>query len=86
MARKIVIVVHALHGGGAERVAATMANQWSGAGDQVVVITLDSVASDVFPVAANVERVGLDLMRESKNAWQAIFNNLARVRALRRAI
>ncbi len=86
MTRHIALVVHALHGGGAERVAATMANQWAASGDRVTVITLDTVESDVYHVDSRAERIGLGLMETSRNTWAAIWNNRRRVRALRSAI
>jgi GalNAc-alpha-(1->4)-GalNAc-alpha-(1->3)-diNAcBac-PP-undecaprenol alpha-1,4-N-acetyl-D-galactosaminyltransferase len=86
VSRNLTLVIHALHGGGAERVAATMANQWTAQGDRVTLITLDTVASDVYRVDAQVERVGLGLMRISANALHAGWNNAQRIRALRQAI
>jgi glycosyltransferase involved in cell wall biosynthesis len=79
-------VVHALHGGGAERVAAAMADQWAGRGDRVTVVTLDTVSSDVFTVDPRVRRIGLGLMRKSRHAWQAIRHNVTRIRALRHVL
>ena len=75
VARNLALVIHALHGGGAERVAATMANQWTDQGDRVSVITLDTVASDVYSVHPQVERIGLGLMRVSASALHAGWNN-----------
>ncbi len=82
----IVLVIHALHGGGAERVAATMANMWVQQGRQVTVITLGTVPSDVYEVRPEVHRIGLDWMRESRHLPQALWNNRQRMRALRQAI
>ncbi len=86
VARNLTLVVHALHGGGAERVAATMANEWAAHGDHVTVLTLDTVDSDVFPVDPRVDRIGLDWMRHSRSPFQAIWYNLRRLVALRRAL
>ena len=86
MSRNLTLVIHALHGGGAERVAATMANLWTGQGDRVTLITLDTVASDVYQVDAQVERVGLGLMRISANSLHAGWNNAQRIRGLRQAM
>ena len=86
VSRNVTLVIDALHGGGAERVAATMANQWTDQGDRVTLVTLDTVASDVYPVHPQVERIGLGLMRFSPNAWHAGWNNAHRIRALRQVI
>ncbi len=86
VSRNLTLVIHALHGGGAERVAATMANRWTAEGDRVTLITLDSVDSDVYQVGPQVERVGLGLMRFSGNSLHAGWNNAQRIRGLRQAI
>ncbi len=86
MSRQIVLVIHALHGGGAERVAATMANDWVAQGDRVTVVTLDTVDSDVYCVDRRVRRIGLGLMRTSRNMLTAVWNNRRRINALRHAI
>lgn len=86
MPRHIAVVVHALHGGGAERVAAAMANLWAGRGDRVTAITLAAADTDVYQVDSSVRRVGLALMGKSRNNLEAIWNNRRRVRALRTAI
>lgn len=84
--RRIALVIHALHGGGAECVAAQMANHWSEQGDQVTLITLDTVSSDVYQVNDRVRRVGLNLMGTSRGIFQAIWNNRRRIRSLRSAL
>ncbi len=86
MPRRIALVIHALHGGGAERVAADMANLWVAQGDEVAVITLDSVESDVYRVNERVERVGLGLMGTSRSVIQAMVHNRRRIRSLRSAL
>jgi glycosyltransferase involved in cell wall biosynthesis len=63
-----------------------MANQWVARGDHVTLITLDEVSRDVYPVDPRVVRVGLGWMRAANNVLQAGWNNLGRMRALRRAI
>lgn len=86
MVDRISIVIHALHGGGAERIAADMANFWAAAGVRVQLITLDTVNSDVFRTASSVKRIGLGLMQVSRGPWQALRNNRRRVRVLREAL
>lgn len=86
MLDKVTLVIHALHSGGAERVLARLANHWAAAGVTVTVITLDAVASDVFPLHAAVRRIGLAAMQPSRSRGQAVCRNLARLRRLRQAI
>lgn len=86
MLRKLAFVIHALNSGGAERVMASMANHWAEQNVDVSLITLDTCDTDQFPLHSNVRRVSLELMRESRYPWQAVWNNLSRIRALRGAI
>lgn len=86
MPKRLTLVIHALHGGGAEKTVARMASYWAERGEAVTLITLDSHATDVFHVSHRVERVALDLMRTSSTIWQALINTRERVRQLRRAI
>ena len=86
MSRHVALVIHALHGGGAERVAAMMANLWAERGDQITIITLDTVESDVYRVDPRVKRIGLGLMGTSRNVMAAIWNNRRRIAGLRQAI
>ncbi len=86
MLRKLALVIHALNSGGAERVMASMANHWAEQDVDVTLITLDTPDTDQFALHSRVKRVSLGLMRESRYPWQAVSNNLSRIRALRRAI
>jgi len=86
MPRKLTFVIHALNTGGAEKVMASMANHWAEQGVDVTLITLDAVETDRFYLHPEVRRVGLGLMRDSKFPWQAVWNNVARILRLRRAI
>ena len=86
MSRKLALVIHALNTGGAERVMALMASHWANQDADVTLITLDTAETDRFPLDARVRRVGLGLMHESRYPWQAVWNNVARIRHLRRAI
>jgi len=84
--RHLAIAIHALHGGGAERVASQLANHWVRAGHEVTLITLDEVGTDHFATDEAVHRVGLGVMGSSTNWLQAVRNNRARIKSLRKAI
>lgn len=86
MSLRLTLVIHSLQGGGAEKTMALMANRWAEMGHTVAMITLDSVASDDYPLTADVVRVGLDRMSVSRSKWEALFRNVTRIRELRRAI
>ncbi|GIW95881.1 MAG: glycosyl transferase [Pirellulaceae bacterium] len=86
MTRRLTLVIHSLEGGGAERIAAWMANHWCEQGDQVTLITLAAVGTDQYRVAAGVRRIGLNLLSVSRNSFQAVARNLLRVKRLAAAI
>ncbi|QDT90862.1 glycosyltransferase family 4 protein [Gimesia algae] len=86
MSRRLTIVVPSLSLGGAEGVAAMMANHWAKQGHEVTLITLDSAETDTFTLEAGVQRVALDLMQDSENLFQAISNNRLRINFLQSAI
>lgn len=84
--RRITMVIHALGGGGAERIFCRLATHWAEIGCDVTVITLDTAQSDVFHLPLSVRRVELGLIRQSHTVWQRLHNTLVRVRRLRAAI
>ncbi len=83
---RIALTIHALHGGGAERVLARLADRWSAAGHELHVITWSAASTDEIALSSSVRRHGLGLTRDSTNLWQAIRANLHRVRALRQKL
>ena len=82
-AMRIVFVIYSLAAGGAERVASTMINHWVDAGEQVTLVTFDSVEKDFYRIDARVKRIALGLTGESKSRREFIGNNLRRVKSLR---
>jgi len=83
---RIVMTIHALHGGGAERQIAELANYLASQGNDVSLVTLDRVENDRYRVDSTVQRIGLDLMGESQNLWQAFWANRRRISKLRSLI
>ncbi len=86
MPRRLTIIVPSLSLGGAEGVAAMMANHWAQVGDSVTLITLDSSETDTFTLSKEVQRYALGLMQDSCNLIQAVLNNRQRIGRLREAI
>jgi GalNAc-alpha-(1->4)-GalNAc-alpha-(1->3)-diNAcBac-PP-undecaprenol alpha-1,4-N-acetyl-D-galactosaminyltransferase len=84
--RRLTLVVPSLELGGAEHVVAQMANHWAALGDQVTVITLSNAESDTYSLHSAVTRIALNAMRESRGAFDAVSQNLSRVRLLRHTI
>lgn len=81
---KIVLTIHSLFGGGAERQAAELANFLVAAGFQVTVITWAQTATDQYMVDARGQRIGLNVLRNSRNLFEAVLANRERIRHLRR--
>lgn len=83
---RVGLLIPTLGPGGAERVITALANALAARGHEVSLVTLAAVGSDFFTVDAGVQRVGLDLMRDSRSLLEALMINLQRMRRLRAAI
>lgn len=82
---KIQLVIHSLHGGGAERVMAGLASRLAERGHRVTLITLDEATSDRFETSAAVKRLRLAVMSERRGLG-AIRDRIRRLVRLRGAI
>ncbi len=83
--RRVLIAVSSLSAGGAERMAAELANAWSGERG-VGVLTLSSPRSDHYRLAPAVERMALGIMWDSTGPWESVLGTLRRSRMIRRAV
>lgn len=83
---KILLFIHSLHYGGAERVAMNLSSEWVAQGWEVSVATLTSTASDFYSLPASVERITLDLAGATGGPAGAVFANARRMLALRRVL
>lgn len=83
---KLLIFIHSLSSGGAERVTANLANYWARKGWQVTVVTLASRSHDFYELDPAVRRVALSLAGDSGNPVSAMVNNLRRVLMLRKVL
>jgi glycosyltransferase involved in cell wall biosynthesis len=84
---KIQLLISSLGFGGAERVASLLANAWCRMHHQVLLTTFDSPqAETAYAVDPGVRRVSLDLYRPSSSAFDAVTENVKRIRALRSSI
>jgi GalNAc-alpha-(1->4)-GalNAc-alpha-(1->3)-diNAcBac-PP-undecaprenol alpha-1,4-N-acetyl-D-galactosaminyltransferase len=63
-----------------------MANYWAARGKQVTLITFASEEIDFYPLHPEVKRVALGLMTTSRHPWEALRNNLRRLKRLRQEI
>lgn len=85
VALKLLLFISSLSAGGAERVMATLANEWV-ADHDVTLVTLDSPDTDFYVLDRKVDRIALDALRPSRSVCESIFANLPRLRQLRRAV
>jgi glycosyltransferase involved in cell wall biosynthesis len=79
----VLILIHSLAGGGAERVTVNLASLWARSGWQVTLVTLAGTEVDHFSLHPGVRRVALGLARDSAGLWAALFNNARRLWVLR---
>lgn len=83
---KLCMMISSLSSGGAERVATTLAGYWAEKGWEITIVTLSGTDRDFYAVAPNVKRIALHLAGESRGPVSGLWNNVGRVRALRRAL
>jgi GalNAc-alpha-(1->4)-GalNAc-alpha-(1->3)-diNAcBac-PP-undecaprenol alpha-1,4-N-acetyl-D-galactosaminyltransferase len=88
--RSILLVIHGLTAGGAERVLTMLANAWAARGDEVTIATLSSAEeTPFFPLDPRIRRLALGADGNpgaALRALGALGRNVARVRGIRRAI
>ncbi len=84
-APRVLLFIHSLHGGGAERVAADLSAHWAGMGREVMVVTQASAEGDVYMLHPKVRREVLHTAGEG-GGLRGIWSNVQRVRALRRVV
>ena len=83
---KLLFFIHALSGGGAERVTTSLANHWADKGWDITIVTLAHESLDVYPLHPCVKRISLNLAKDSANVFAGLVNNLRRVLALNRVM
>ena len=82
----LLLFIHSLSSGGAERVTANLANNWAKRGWQITIVTSAERELDFYDLHPSVRRIALDLAVESPNLLPSIINNLKRMIALRRVL
>jgi glycosyltransferase involved in cell wall biosynthesis len=83
---KIILVIHALPGGGTGRVLTYMANYWARAGHRVTILTLEKSDSPSYFLADSVEWIALNLACDSAAFVEGMLRNLRRIYLIRKAI
>lgn len=84
-APRVLLFIHSLHGGGAERVAADLSAHWAGMGREVMVVTQAGAEGDAYTLHPKVRREVLHTAGEG-GGLRGIWSNVQRVRALRRVV
>lgn len=84
--KRLVIFIHSMGGGGAERVTANLANHWAGKGWAITVLTLAPHSLDFYELHPAVKRITLNLAGNSGNVVAGLWQNLRRVMAVRRVL
>lgn len=82
----LMIVIHSLQGGGAERVAVDMAGYWLERGCRVSVVTLMDASEDAYRLPQGVTRYALRLAADTGGGVRALWSNLRRILAVRRLV
>lgn len=83
---RLLIYIHSLENGGAERVVANLANYWASIGWELTLVTVAARGSDFYVLDPAVERVALDLADSRPGLLAGIVRTVRRVRALRRVL
>jgi len=82
----IAMVISSLSAGGAERVAVLLAQGLTALGHRVTIVTIFGAECDFYATPEGVERVALDLGRETRSLVEKVAVNARRLAALRRAL
>ena len=81
---KIVFIISSLGSGGAERVVTNLANYFVSK-YEVIILTLSDEDS-FYPLNKNVKHIKLNLMKNSRNIFETIFNTFKRIIVLKRTL
>jgi len=83
---RLLIYIHSLENGGAERVVANLANYWASVGWQLTIVTVAPRATDFYGLDPAVERVSLDLADAGPGLLAGTVRTVRRILALRRVL
>ncbi|MFC5458351.1 glycosyltransferase family 4 protein [Massilia niabensis] len=83
---RILIYIHSLENGGAERVVSNLANYWASIGWDITVVTVASQSTDFYVLDPTVTRMCLDLTGSSRNVLAGFARTARRAQALRRIL
>ena len=81
---KIVFIISSLGSGGAERVLTLLANQLSRK-NEVFIVTFSN-EKPFYKIANNIKLVQLNLLKESKNKFETLYNSTKRILVLKKIL
>lgn len=80
---KLLIYVHSLENGGAERVVANLANHWASIGWDITILTVAARTTDFYALDPAIRRICLDMRGGSEDVLSGALRTARRVHALR---
>lgn len=85
---KILFLIPSLHGGGAERVASVLCNDWAKSKElKISLLTFDSSKNDFYKLSKKVKRYCIGYHSQgSKNIIKRLYSNLIRLFLIRRVL
>ncbi|WP_022705487.1 glycosyltransferase family 4 protein [Pseudorhodobacter ferrugineus] len=81
---RIVLLVHSLLGGGAERVTVNLATDWADCGARVRIVILGNADQKQYDLPENIDFTALGLAATSRGPVQAMMNNIKRLLGMRK--
>lgn len=84
--KRLLVFIHSMAGGGAERVSANLANYWAKNGWSVTVVTLAPRSLDFYELHPAVTRIALNLTSKGGSIVSGLWWNMRRVLAIRRVL
>jgi len=83
---KLAFFISSMTLGGAQRVAATLLNEWARRGIQIDLYTFDKKAESFFSLHESIRVIALDLFSASASKWESISNCIRRSSRIRQVL
>ena len=76
--KRVMFVIHSMHGGGSERQMSYLANEVA-LRAQTSLVTLDKTGNDAYPLDQRIERFGLKLASNRGGFFRGTIANMRRI-------
>ncbi|SHN93438.1 hypothetical protein BHECKSOX_209 [Bathymodiolus heckerae thiotrophic gill symbiont] len=83
---KLLLFIHSLSSGGAERVSTNLANYWADKGWQITIVSMTGCEQDFYQLHPSIQRIAFSLNTESTSLLAADNSNYQRIQALRNVL